>query len=86
MEKNFDQTNYLGAGSMPFQELEERFDDWVRWLHSIAHTSEDSLTTQLVDLRIKPGKYSTVEESDYDQQLEDEWRWVDDGGESGEVV
>ncbi|HTK83160.1 MAG TPA: hypothetical protein VL633_12805 [Bacteroidota bacterium] len=86
MEKIIGPNNYLSKSSLPFQEIEERFDDWVRWIRTIAQTPEDSFTTQRTELKIDPGKHTPHEKSDYDQRVSEEWRWVDDGGESGEVV
>jgi hypothetical protein len=44
MENSIDRTNYLSGTSLPFQELEEGFDDWVRELQSILQPQENPLT------------------------------------------
>ncbi len=86
MEKSINRTNYLSSTPLLFQEIEEGFDDWVRWLQSIKHTHEEILTARPINHQMCPMKELTDEEYDTNWQLNDEWHWLDDGGESGEVV
>jgi hypothetical protein len=43
MEQSIDRTQDLSGSSLPFQNLEEGFDDWVRELRLVLLTQEASL-------------------------------------------
>jgi hypothetical protein len=86
MQNSFDQINHHDGSSVPLQKREEGFDYWVRLHRSIIQSYENSLIARSVQQRGDAVKESNAEEYNSGWQWDNEGRWLDDGGESGEVV
>jgi hypothetical protein len=66
-------------GSSPYEEMNQRLDDWVRGLRSVTQFPKGY---QRIDSR----KKLTDQESGAGCRSDDKGPWQDDGGESGEAV
>jgi len=73
MEETIEVKYYRGKSLLPFENLDEQFEDWVSWLKSVEQSLNGSQAAR------KPT-------FDLDLPCEDGWRWQDVGGESGEAA
>ena len=85
MQNSINQSNNYSESVLPFQTIEEGFDDWVRWLRSIIQNRENSSITRPVERKLDLTKESIGEQLYSCLQWDEGVRWRDDGGESAEA-
>ena len=82
MEDNLNRASYRGESLLQFENLDEQFRDWVKWLKSIEASFSASKVSRTLQSRTSSRKFA----SHHGSQWENGWFWRDVGGESGEAV
>ena len=93
LKNNNHKTRQYRGSSPPFQETDQGFHEWEVGLRSTYQPSDESPYVQLLEQQLDQEEESDDQETDArrhkgvrtGQDSDDENRWQDDGGESGEA-